>query len=145
MSSDTGTSLLDAALACIGQRISTILLLPGDKDKNYISSLHNEVVSIPRCSGISLISQIELGLSLLPCGLLAFSHLAAAPLFQSQSGLPFGVFQTLETLAAILRLMEAGCQKTRPSHPTLPDSISQSGGKSENQRHQEKCLMFVMR
>jgi hypothetical protein len=145
MSSDAGASLLDAALACIGQRISTILHLPGDKDENFISSLHNEVVSIPQCSHISVISQIQLGLSLLLCGLLAFGRLVAAPLFQSQSGLPFEVFQTLETPAAILPSMEAGCQETRPSHPTLPDLILQSGGNSENQRHQENSLMFVMR
>lgn len=39
-------SILDAALACIGKRISAILPLSGDKDQNYITSLHNEVVSI---------------------------------------------------------------------------------------------------
>lgn len=50
MSAETGTSVLDAALACIGQRITTILLQPGDKDKNYIASFHNEVVSIIQCS-----------------------------------------------------------------------------------------------
>jgi hypothetical protein len=44
MSSDTGTSILDEALACIGQRIASVLIQPADKDKNYIISLHNEVV-----------------------------------------------------------------------------------------------------
>jgi hypothetical protein len=38
-------SILDAALACIAERISEILLQPGDKAANYIASLHNEVVS----------------------------------------------------------------------------------------------------
>jgi len=46
MSSETQTSILDAALACIGKRISMILLQSGDKGKNYITSLHNEVVSV---------------------------------------------------------------------------------------------------
>jgi hypothetical protein len=46
MSSETGTSILDATLASFGKRISVILLQSGDKDKNYITSLHNEVVSI---------------------------------------------------------------------------------------------------
>ena len=45
MLSETSTSILDAVLACIGERISTILLQPGDKAENYIASLHNEVVS----------------------------------------------------------------------------------------------------
>jgi hypothetical protein len=52
MSSEAGASILDATLACIGERISIILLQPqagatGNKDGNYIASLHNEVVSIP--------------------------------------------------------------------------------------------------
>ena len=46
MSSDTGASILDEALACIGQRIALILVDPADKDENYIASLRNEVVSI---------------------------------------------------------------------------------------------------
>jgi hypothetical protein len=46
MSSDTGTSILDEGLACIGQRVASILIQPADKDKHYITSLHNEVVSI---------------------------------------------------------------------------------------------------
>jgi hypothetical protein len=45
MSSETGTSILDAALSCIGKRISMIMLQSGDKDENYIASLHNKVVS----------------------------------------------------------------------------------------------------
>ncbi len=49
MSDETGTSILDGALACIGQRITTIFLQPGNKDKNYIASFHNEVVSIIQC------------------------------------------------------------------------------------------------
>ena len=49
MSSQTGTSILDAALACIGERISAALLHPGEKDGNYIASLHNEVVRIVLC------------------------------------------------------------------------------------------------
>jgi hypothetical protein len=46
MSSETGTSILDAVLACIDMRMSMILLQSGDKGENYITSLHNEVVSI---------------------------------------------------------------------------------------------------
>jgi len=46
MPSTSGTSILDEALACIGQRIAVILIQPADKDKNYITSLHNEVVGI---------------------------------------------------------------------------------------------------
>ena len=46
MSSDTGTSILDEGLACIGQRIASILIQPADKDENYIASLRNEVVGI---------------------------------------------------------------------------------------------------
>jgi hypothetical protein len=46
MSSDTGTSILDEALACIGQRIAFIIVHPSDKDHHYIASLHNEVVGI---------------------------------------------------------------------------------------------------
>ena len=62
MSSQTGTSILDAALACFGERISAILLQPGDKDENYITSLHNEVVSIIQCyiSSISLNQSLDL-------------------------------------------------------------------------------------
>jgi hypothetical protein len=46
MPSNAGTSILEEALACIGQRIDSILTQAGDKDKNYIASLHNEVVCI---------------------------------------------------------------------------------------------------
>ncbi len=46
MSSNTGASILDEALACIGQRIASILIQPAEKDKHYIASLHNEVVRI---------------------------------------------------------------------------------------------------
>ena len=49
MSSDSGTSgasILDEALACIGERIASILVQVADKDKNYIASLRNEVVGI---------------------------------------------------------------------------------------------------
>jgi hypothetical protein len=46
MSSDTGTSILDEALACISQRIAFIIVHPSDKDQNYIASLRNEVVGI---------------------------------------------------------------------------------------------------
>ena len=46
MPSNTGASILEEALACIGQRIDSILIQPGDKDKNYIASLYNEVVRI---------------------------------------------------------------------------------------------------
>jgi hypothetical protein len=49
MSTQIGTSILDEALACIGERISAALLQPGDKDGNYIASLHNEVVRIMQC------------------------------------------------------------------------------------------------
>jgi hypothetical protein len=50
MSTETGASILDAALACIGKRISTVLLRPGEKDENHITSLHNEVVSTTQSS-----------------------------------------------------------------------------------------------
>jgi hypothetical protein len=46
MSSNTDTSILDEALACIGQRIVSILIQPVDEDKNYITGLHNEVVGL---------------------------------------------------------------------------------------------------
>ena len=46
MSSNTSTSILDEALACIGQRIASILIQPATKEQNYIVSLHNEVVRI---------------------------------------------------------------------------------------------------
>jgi hypothetical protein len=46
MPSDTTSSVLDEALACVGQRIASILTQPADKDKNYIVSLCNEVVGI---------------------------------------------------------------------------------------------------
>jgi hypothetical protein len=46
MPSDTATSILEDALACIGQRIASILMQPAEKDNNYIASLHNEVVGI---------------------------------------------------------------------------------------------------
>ncbi len=49
MTSVTGTSILNEALACIGQRIAFILIQPADKDENYIASLHNEVVCISQC------------------------------------------------------------------------------------------------
>ncbi|KAF8258337.1 hypothetical protein EI94DRAFT_1815546 [Lactarius quietus] len=48
MPSETRASILDAALTCLGERISTIqsiLRQPGDKDKNYIPSPHNEVLA----------------------------------------------------------------------------------------------------
>ena len=53
MSVEVGTSILDAALACIGERLSAILLRPADGGRNYITSLHNEVVSITQCAEIS--------------------------------------------------------------------------------------------
>lgn len=40
---------MDDALACIGQRIASILIQTADKDKNYIASLHNEVVRVSLC------------------------------------------------------------------------------------------------
>jgi hypothetical protein len=46
MPSNTGASILDDALDCIGQRIASILIQPADKDKSYITSLHNEVVGV---------------------------------------------------------------------------------------------------
>jgi hypothetical protein len=46
MSSDPTISILDEALACMGQRIASILIQPAKKDKTYITSLHNEVVII---------------------------------------------------------------------------------------------------
>ncbi|KAF8269412.1 hypothetical protein EI94DRAFT_1699513 [Lactarius quietus] len=47
MSSQTErrASIFDAALTCIGNRISIILLQAGEKDKTYIASLHNEVLA----------------------------------------------------------------------------------------------------
>jgi hypothetical protein len=60
MSSQARKSILDDALTCIGNRISTILLRPGDKDENYIISLHNEVVSIIQCIHIGVILNLEL-------------------------------------------------------------------------------------
>ena len=47
MSSNEGASILDEALACISQRIASILIQPAEKEQNYIASLHNEVVGIP--------------------------------------------------------------------------------------------------
>lgn len=41
---DSETSILDEALACIGQRITSILIEPAEIDSNYVESLHNEVV-----------------------------------------------------------------------------------------------------
>jgi hypothetical protein len=49
MSSSEGASILDEALACLGQRIASILIQPADKDENYIASLHNEMVGISWC------------------------------------------------------------------------------------------------
>jgi hypothetical protein len=49
MSSSEGASILDEALACLGQRIAAILIQTADKDKNYIASLRNEVVGISWC------------------------------------------------------------------------------------------------
>src|SRR6266702_6591535 len=37
MSTEISTSILDTALAYIGERVSSILLKPTDNDKNYIS------------------------------------------------------------------------------------------------------------
>lgn len=56
MSAGTGASIMDALLIYIGQRISTILLRSAGKDKNYITSLHNEVVSISQRSKTAGIS-----------------------------------------------------------------------------------------
>jgi len=44
MPTDAPASILEEALACIGQRIASILIQPAEKDHNYITSLHNEVV-----------------------------------------------------------------------------------------------------
>jgi hypothetical protein len=49
MSSNEAASVLDEALVCLGQRITSILIQPADKDENYIVSLHNEVVGTSRC------------------------------------------------------------------------------------------------
>jgi len=46
MSPKTGAFIFNEALACIGQRIASILIQPANKDKNYIISLHNKVVGI---------------------------------------------------------------------------------------------------
>ncbi|KAF8261276.1 hypothetical protein EI94DRAFT_1705649 [Lactarius quietus] len=52
MSSETGASILDSVLTCIGERISIILHQPGDKDESYIASLHNEVLTATWIIGI---------------------------------------------------------------------------------------------
>ena len=44
MQSSTDLSILDKALACISQRIASVLIQPAEKDEIYITSLHNEVV-----------------------------------------------------------------------------------------------------
>jgi hypothetical protein len=57
MPAEMATCILDDMLAFIGTRITSILLGPGDKDRNYITSLHNEVVSKfqqPETSGIAV-------------------------------------------------------------------------------------------
>lgn len=41
---DSDISILDEALVCIGQRITSILIEPAQRDSNYVGSLHNEVV-----------------------------------------------------------------------------------------------------
>ena len=46
MSSDPDASILDDALTCIGQRIAAIVIHSAGQDEMYVSSLHNEVVSI---------------------------------------------------------------------------------------------------
>ena len=46
MSSNADTSILDDALACIGQRIAAIVIRSAGQDEMYVSSLHNEVVGI---------------------------------------------------------------------------------------------------
>jgi hypothetical protein len=43
---DIGSSILDDALAYMGERILTILCLASDDDENHIGSLHNKLVSI---------------------------------------------------------------------------------------------------
>ncbi|KAF8262978.1 hypothetical protein EI94DRAFT_1704358 [Lactarius quietus] len=52
MSSERGASILDSVLTCIRERISIILHQPGDKDENYIASLHNEVLAATWIIGI---------------------------------------------------------------------------------------------
>ncbi|KAI9431445.1 hypothetical protein BJY52DRAFT_1199675 [Lactarius psammicola] len=52
MSVEVGTSILDAALACISERLSAILLRPADGGRNYITSLHNEVLAAMWIIGI---------------------------------------------------------------------------------------------
>ncbi len=127
MSTEIGTSILDAALAYIGKRVSSILLKPANNDKNYIGSLHKEVVSITQCAR-NLFS-LEIGLSLLLCGLLAFCHLAAAPLkCRSQLGLPFVGFQTLGTQAPIQLLKQTGSWKEWSRQLAFSNLILQSGG-----------------
>jgi hypothetical protein len=46
MSPNANASVLEEALACIGQRIAAILMHPADKDKDHIVSLRNEVVGV---------------------------------------------------------------------------------------------------
>jgi hypothetical protein len=46
MSFNAGSSVFDEALACIGQRIASILKHRVKKEEHYIVSLHNEVVGI---------------------------------------------------------------------------------------------------
>ena len=49
MSSITDTSILDKVLVCFGKRIALALIQPAGRDKNYVASLHNEVVGIYYC------------------------------------------------------------------------------------------------
>ena len=67
MSSITGASILNEALACIGQRIISILTQPVHKDKNYIASLHNEVVGFMFINAKEHI--VNQGFNLACCGL----------------------------------------------------------------------------
>ncbi|KAF8266110.1 hypothetical protein EI94DRAFT_1803596 [Lactarius quietus] len=46
------TAWHDSVLTCIRERISIILHQPGDKDENYIASLHNEVLAATWIVGI---------------------------------------------------------------------------------------------
>lgn len=143
MLAETGSSMLDGALTCIGERISAILLQPGIKKKNYIASLHNEVVSLIWCPKKSYQLNLDLACRCVdhrPSVIWRQLSLCARV---CQGRLPT-VFRTSGSQVAILKPMEASCCKARSSHQTLPNLISRNGGKWEKGSQGENHLMSVM-
>jgi len=70
MSSDTGASILDEALACISQRIAFIIVHPSDKDQNYCTKPINLPPHVTcDCNGEILVSPPLVR----PCDHLTFS------------------------------------------------------------------------